>query len=375
MPFGVKMGYDPELLLVDGSGIGIPASKVIPDPASSDKMIVYDNASIEIRPAAGGCLEGMVMNTSDLVRGVYYLINKAKSAGNISKKATITLNPAVRLYDSDLSRPEIREFGCSPFYRMDDNIPMKTTAEVDPDEIPFRCAGFHVHCQYIRKKFKTEAEWLEYLIPRIALMDAVIGLVDVIMNAKAGFTDRAKLRRIMGYGRAGEFRVQEMITIVHEGGRIVNRFFWNKFEYRTLSPWPMSHPAWLWWAGSAVRRCVITDDGILNSINLPDRSEIVSVIQECDYQGALDLWSASIRALGSSFLTSCLSANDSLHRDNLAKLYHMIHHGDGYNYLTGSEDVGSSWERWGRTAYFPSYTTGVFKSRGHSYSHFYKEIE
>lgn len=329
-------GLDPEYLVIDDDGFIVPSELFIPtdfDTIDTSQQIINpstvspDNAAVEIRPDAIGCLQTLSGRTKSLLWFAERQHRLARMKGDIPK-SNFSITPAAELRPEHMDLESVSVFGCAPSLNLTADLDViKQSPEVEASEVTHRSAGFHVH--YSDGESYTEDQLIIRLIPTIQVLDALIGLVDVMMNDAAGLLEASRIRRdLLGYGNGGEFRIANL----HEG----------HFEYRTLSPWPLSHPIWTWWAGSAVRSAFLyaTQE---KASRLPDRSEILDVIRTGDTEAAMPLWLASVAAVREIGINP---GNNSLARRNLAKLHHAIVNG-GHTYYTAGDHPYKAW-RFGR---------------------------
>ena len=334
----MSTGLDPEFFVLDPAGFIVPAEKFIDSAADGEARVVYDNAAVEVRPFAGSCLEGVGNNTTVVMRDAYRQMRLARLQGRIRPNSEISLVPAARLRKADMKMLSVQEFGCSPAKSLGADMTITTVKPiVDPTEIRWRSAGFHVHQSFGDNWSK--AYFTNAAKDSTALCDALIGLVDVQMVYLAGHAQQSCIRRQdIGYGRAGEFRIRPYADNADTSTYVSRREGYGIYEYRTLSPWPLSHPIWSWWAASAVRQCCLTEGRGAIIKKLPDRSEIIDVINSCDFKGADKLWRASLRAWG----TRGRGGNDALAEYSLERIIMAIN-GGGHEFFTLGWNIPRAW--------------------------------
>jgi hypothetical protein len=332
----MSIGLDPEFFIVDGSHHIVPAEKFL-DSAEGD--VAFDNAAVEIRPEQSSCIQGFLSNVRETFHHAMMKMRLARLQGRIPSTSHLSLTPAARLRAGDMNLPSVQQFGCSPSLVVEkDGSLSHTTAQVDPLGFAYRSAGYHVH---VGVAYHTTPEALANIT---ALADVFVGLVDVMMVglASRSWVRGSQIRRLaMGYGRAGEHRVREIPARAEWANPI------KVWEYRTLSPWPLSHPLWSWWAQSAVRHCQIYGNHYNNPLGalkpkLPNRSEVVDVINNCDLAGARELWLAAVRA-ASGGLTG-RDGNDALTPLNIRKLFYCLDR-RGYETLSAGWTPETAWFR------------------------------
>lgn len=330
----MRTGLDPEFFVVDGSNHIIPASRILP---SSNGDVAYDNAAIEIRPAPSTCIQGLLGNTRETFQHAYAMMRLARRRGHIPATSRISFAPALRLRRDATGEPTVLQFGCSPtnVLSADGKDLSMSIPKVDAMTFPYRSAGYHVHCEM------TNTQAQRYLNTILSALDAFVGLADVMMvNAtNRTWVRGSRIRRSeMGYGVAGEHRTR----VRQSTGTSV-----PIVEYRTLSPWPMMSPLWVWWAQSAVRHVV---QYIHNGDNvgrmkqrLPNRSEIVEAINSCDPKAATQLWKATLSAFNGGLPGR--SGNDALTYVNNQSLWWAITHGGASAYIPREWSTAYTWFR------------------------------
>lgn len=331
-----RNGLDPEFLVVDGEGYIVPAEKFL-DTGDPEADVAYDGVAVEVRPRPSRCLAGFGANVRELMWAAMRQYRLARAQGRIPRDARPTFAPLAMLREEDLMLKSAHTFGCSPslVLQSDAKSLVDTTPHVDPFEYHGRSAGFHVHYDLgraastnIAPMMRDEGKWLSYLRHPIQLLDTYLGLLDVMMCHRAGWTEQSRARRLtVGYGVAGEFRVAK------SGGE------WRRVEYRTMSPWPLSHPMWTWWVQSAARYVIAKIPGTFVP-PLP-YNEVQKAINECDNEAAQSMWERAIRVLYRANLGGH-SENDALAKRNLRYVVSALRHG-GHRFWTCGWGVEKSW--------------------------------
>lgn len=301
------LGLDPELLVVDGENFLVPAQRIIKSRAKS-APVAYDGAAIEIRPAPGYCAAALSMNTRELLWNATAQFRLARLKGSIPRDSRISVAPAAMVRPEDMKLKSINQFGCNESLSVNDDLSVSVVRPLPgAEEVPFRTAGYHVHISNNQNvntftgkatpsldvENSKESFLEKYVAPRVAILDAMVGLIDVMMVHLDGHSMESEVRRgLIGYGRGGEIRVRPYGEKNWLNGRM---------EYRTPSPWAMSSPMWSWWLQTSVR-CIM-DVGRLGPSKigpllerLPARSEITDAINRNDAKAARELWMASWRA-------------------------------------------------------------------------------
>ena len=264
----MNTGLDPELLTIYKDTV-VPASYFLdaPERDANGKLnsISFDNAAVEIRPEPSGVLDTLVSNTGRLMHEARARMRLARRRRQIPSESRLSLIPAAALFPTARFIKSVRTFGCSPSQTILDDYGVSTTKTLcDPDDTPFRSAGFHIHQELSHPD--TEQ-------PAVAILDGLLGLTDVLMNDKLGWLRASKIRRfILGYGRAGEHRART----VSSGCRVL--------EYRVMSPWPLLDAKHILWATSTVKSvCENPIDTLLNVLDhYPDRAHIIEAVNNND---------------------------------------------------------------------------------------------
>lgn len=343
----MSTGLDPEFFIGRSTRGVVPAPLLIPDSASeTDATIAYDNAAVEIRHHDPRCLT--TLNSS--IKGSIQKVIRDHFETQVSDKnpQTMILSPAVKLDQSYLDLAELREFGCDPAYQLNERgSPIQFKAGPDPDS-PWRCAGYHVH-----QSVEDHPDYPGDVPPArlaedVKLADIFLGCLDVMMNEQLNYNNEAKVRRSMGYGRAGEFRTRPFGV-----------------EYRVLSPWPLHSPMTTWFIHSAMRQIFGYDSeknthiegstmmrGRVKEILLDtvDWKDAFHAINEQDAKLAYDVWSKAVRTVcdlvGTADVITPSLTNDghnALTPDNLKRMHFVVTRMNPGMYLTAGMRVHNRW--------------------------------
>ena len=265
----MNTGLDPELLTLS-EGYIVPASCFLEAPerdkAGMLPSISYDNAAVEIRPEHSDELNVLADNTECLLHTADAQMRLARRRHLIPPSSKLSFIPAAELHFSARDLESVSSFGCSPSLTVLDDYSSRTTVKLcNPSDTCFRSAGFHIH-QELRHDHTVQAA--------VAVLDGVLGLVDVLENHSRGWTDASRTRRVtLGYGRAGEYRTRR----VESGAQVL--------EYRVMSPWPLANFEHVLWATSVMKIvCGSPLNMLLNVLDsYPDRCAIISAINHDNY--------------------------------------------------------------------------------------------
>lgn len=276
------IGLDPEVLVLDGEDRVVAASHFLGGPGDGEPPpISFDNAAVEMRPYPFRSSQRLTEETGRLFRHAISKTNLAAHWDLIPKGARISLTPCAPLRDIDRAEKSVNTFGCSPASIVTVNHkPLQVKPFVSAEKTALRSAGFHIHRQ-LDPRLNTSA------MVTISVLDGLLGLLDVLVNQKGGYTDAArKRRRILGYGRAGEHRFRRT-----EAGEAI-------LEYRTLSPWPLAAPQGVRYVTSVMNSvCSVPFDQLIVVLDsFPPRGSIMSAINDSDYKTALRLWAQCMNA-------------------------------------------------------------------------------
>jgi len=284
-----SVGNDPEVFVTEKGKI-VPSEKLLKERrtragiadlrdihySDASYKVKVDNAAVEFNFPAATCLQGVLGNISMTLR-------KLKNNYLKPRIHSVCLKAAMELSTDDMKRYQsLLQFGCAPSLLFSNDDLKISRPIVDPRTTRYRSTGYHVHLglakagSYYDSETNNAAKILHTTAGRVRLVricDMIVGLPSVLLERD---TEAVHIRRnVLGYGRAGEFREQP-----------------HGFEYRTLGPWPMAHPAWAWWANSGVRDALQivlagADEEILKKI---PGNEISDAINSNDFKAALRLW-------------------------------------------------------------------------------------
>lgn len=257
---GAVTGADPEVFIVNSKGTVVRAKKYVQMSTSYRKEtyygrsnIIWDNVAAELQPVAGSCAQHVIDRIGMLVRSLFAVVLDPTTRKNYD----ICTTPAMPVTQKNRVA-EVLEFGCSPALLITGQEITEVRPLIDPRECEFRSIGGHVHMSGVKphatsnysarqqpdgkypKRYHSlnnmrngkpysGLEILEDDAEKIKLtqmFDILLGTVGCLFEYRMGNQEAALIRRMMiGYGRAGEFRVNK-----------------KSYEYRTLSPWWMDHP-------------------------------------------------------------------------------------------------------------------------------------
>jgi hypothetical protein len=274
----LNCGLDPELLAMS-NGFIVPGELFVPPPIRDKRTgewnsLSYDNAAVEMRPYHTTSTAKLVKGTTYLLRRANQYLQHAIEGGTVPSDTKFSFAPASMLDNEGASLKSVTTFGCSPSQMVK---PDYSTMDIAPSavaaETRIRSAGFHVHSELVDPLSGQAA---------VALLDATLGLTDVVMNRQNGWCEASRMRRQeLGYGRAGEHRIRIVAT-----GKTV-------LEYRSLSPWPIAHGNTMAWAIDTMRSvCALNTDRLMSTLNrIPARNHIMDAINDSDAVSAKALLS------------------------------------------------------------------------------------
>lgn len=216
-------GSDPEIFAVDENGAVIPAWAYLPDKAhrlefSNGRRAVdgqvaghmfWDGVQAEYTIPAYYC---HMQTSSALKLGMKHVWEAARTANpraTLTHKCVLDVAPEVFRY----ATPEQVDLGCDPSTNVYGE--RHHLDGLNPAELPFRFAGFHMHFGWQTKPEK------EVLVRMVKAMDKIVGVISV--KLLRGLEDE---RRRRYYGQAGEYRLPS-----------------HGLEYRVLSSACLIHPA------------------------------------------------------------------------------------------------------------------------------------
>jgi hypothetical protein len=197
-------GADPEVFIVkpdeDGSDVVVPAWEVLPSK-SEYHGYYWDGYQAEFAPSAGSCHTELTDRFRRKLSNILYAARKHVPKAKLSWASVLPVSPESLLTAED----RFVALGCSPSLNAYDEEPPEGL-RTDPRQLPFRCAGFHVHFSGDGSRLTNSEYDIRGLsddrIKRLVRgMDAIAGVASVAILR--GMED--PLRRRL-YGRAGEFR-------------------------------------------------------------------------------------------------------------------------------------------------------------------------
>ena len=233
----MRLGADPEVFLVDGSGRHLSAIGLIGgdkyNPLQVKGMrkgftLQEDNVALEfgIPPAA---------NADEFVKHIQAVmmagLNKVNKDGKTLKFSTLscTVFPA-----EEMKNPAVYVFGCEPDFNAWTNEENK---KPKPPHIHMRSAGGHIHVET-----KRDAR------DGVRAMDLYLGVPSVLMDVLGG--DRRSM-----YGQRGAYRPKPY-----------------GFEYRTLSNFWIFREELIRWAFRNTERAMNSDLELSNLDSLIERA-------------------------------------------------------------------------------------------------------
>lgn len=284
------MGNDPELFIKMGNRV-LPAESIL---YKKHKKIKIDNAAIELQPGPTTCLQ----EQNKFIADTLYLVKSALTKQGL-EKAHVSLRPVEQLRVKDIEDyRSVCMFGCKPSLVFDGQELKRSQPTVNPRKVRYRSVGYHVHLGLeipemldpkllsytdpIRDLYYKASQILHSTEGRVRLVqmcDLFVGLPAVLLERDLRVPIR---RKVLGYGKAGEFREQP-----------------HGFEYRTLGSWPLLHPMWGWWANAAVRDALqfVVHDQDQDLKRDIDMVKVAEIINDNNLPGALEFWHKAKRNL------------------------------------------------------------------------------
>lgn len=215
------LGQDSEFFLIDKTnGKSIPAHKFFPP---KDEAFTYDTASFysaggfDTNPhykhlGSGGKLkvyrDGYAVEVnSDPVNCRAWLwedlrsaLEFARKSANLPENIIFSTKPLVPIDLNEMEEwpQDLKILGCSP--TLDAYSGTRKVIRVDPQTLPFRTSGAHLHISDIDSITVEPRQWATF----IKLCDLFIGLPQTVL-----FGDELEFERRTLYGQAGEFRKQQ----------------------------------------------------------------------------------------------------------------------------------------------------------------------
>lgn len=256
-----KLGCDPELFLIDTSGvlrascgkIGGTKTKPLPLPIGDGYAVQEDNVAVEFNiPPAETAREFRQSISSTL-----HLLTARLGQ---QYGYTLSKESAASFPDEELESPQALEFGCDPDFNA-------WTGKVNPkpkaDDPNLRSCGGHIHVGIDLQKTEDKRRFIK-------LMDLYIGVPSVLM-------DRGEKRKLL-YGKAGAYRPQLYKGDIHGVEYRTPSNFWI-FDERLVT--------WVWdntaRAAEAVDSQFAIDeykDSILQAINNNDKDMARFLVQQ-----------------------------------------------------------------------------------------------
>lgn len=290
-----SIGNDPEIFVMK-DGFIYPSEKLSRDFTQQDidvkAKLVVDNAAVEAQMNAGTCLSSRNSALTSCLGLLWDTLKKKfKDVADVS--SLISVNAVEQVNPTDLKvLRSLRQFGCSPSLIIKNGEIEISRPEIDATKIPWRSIGFHVHLgqseanenlsEFNTKKYLKDTSFLFRLVQ---MCDLIVGIPGVLLERN---TEAVKIRRrILGYGKAGEFREQP-----------------HGFEYRTIGPWPLLHPMWTWFVNCLTRDAFLLTARHYDKVILPlfDRQEVEDTINNNDLVKAVKIWN-NLKSLGVKHLS------------------------------------------------------------------------
>lgn len=183
---GVYIGADPEIFVVDGAGMVIPAWTFLPkkNPRSKDFYDLYwDGWQAEFQTPARACLAFFADEVRAQLKKLWIALPKG------AKLSIANVVPV----ETDGVPDEYVALGCAPSLNAYDEV---SHATFSGQEVPVRFAGGHIHFGFDTAHYNPAG-----VKAAVKMMDRIAGLSAVCLAREL---DRPERRRI--YGRAGEYR-------------------------------------------------------------------------------------------------------------------------------------------------------------------------
>ena len=307
------VGNDPEFFYMSQRNTPIAAEKFLEPKAVTGHYVTkiyFDNAAIEFAIAPRSCLMELNNEISVAVDALRSRLSQKKLS---TKSERISFRSAEKISKITLNKYDsVRMFACRPSLLLEGETHTVHHPEVNPFEELRRSAGFHVHIGEYDKK----AEFNKQVTYAVKLCDLLAAIPAIFLDRD---TERVQWRRqAIGYGVAGEFRIQP----------------WG-YEYRTLGSWPLSHPVWTWWANATVRMAnsiavsLIATDTTTELFNI-DRAAVEQTINSNNINDARAIWLDVKKILSKEFVLNEAQHNISstfLSTKNTAAVEFLIANG------------------------------------------------
>jgi hypothetical protein len=226
--------------------------------------IVRDGVQAELNPRPNTCRANLANEISQCFRQI---------ALQLSKDVRVDFTPVVKVSEEEFASlsEKSKEFGCAP----SKNIYGENKITVDAREYKYRSAGGHIHIGVLSNthiKINKAIRDYERMVP---LLDLIVGNTCVLIDRNPWNKERRKV-----YGRAGEHR-----TPAHG------------LEYRTLSNfWLQSYQLMSFVYGLTRLAVNIVANSYSDYeydkelMNLVDKKDIVTAINENDFDLAMSNW-------------------------------------------------------------------------------------
>lgn len=342
--YTVTVGNDPELFIK--RGIYLVPAEFLAEKRTFPRFLKVDNAAVEIHPGPHTCLQ---QQNADIAAQISSLKKLLGEDYNIS------LRTCERIRPRDLSKyKSLTSFGCSPSLVFHPNHGvMPSVPEANPLIVRERSIGYHVHLgtrtplavkrdiaamervinvnperlKALKNHDLKLAELLHTTEGRVRLVqacDLLVGLPAVLIDRDSRQVWR---RKLLGYGKAGEFREQK-----------------HGFEYRTLGPWALKHPMFAWWANAMVRDALIAT---MNDLDIELKKhvsmlEVAKAINTNNLYDAVPLWNKVKKIIGTEF-DSLAVGSHPCHSSNIKKFEFIVANG-GIKFVLGKNNSLDVWE-------------------------------
>jgi hypothetical protein len=216
-----SVGSDPEIFVTDEAGEVIPAFTFLPRKLNAightGGTHFHDGFQAEWTTQVGPSYPECISFLCDKVREGMLRVLKAARAQNPS--ATLSIASVVPIPEHMQTQydPGYFQLGCSPSLNVYGEEPL---AVEDPIQLPFRCAGWHMHFglkSYLGSSYHQTVP--DYVIPgAIRMLDRILGVMMVSLGQEYRYPERRTLYGRAGeyrYGRTLEYRVPEVLLGAH----------------------------------------------------------------------------------------------------------------------------------------------------------------
>ena len=222
-----NVGSDPEIFAVDGQGHVVPAFAYLPAKGSAAQIpylgeaamstshylagskLFWDGFQAEFTTSPTYCIASLMDSVRQGLREVYYRARALVKDARLTPQCVVETPPELLMS----SPPECVLLGCAPSHNAYFEGMNPVLGEVNPSELPFRFAGFHIHmgCGSLSVANAKKI---------VKVIDKIAGVASVCV-----FRGLEDVRRRRYYGLAGEFRLPD-----------------HGLEYRVLSSVGLAHP-------------------------------------------------------------------------------------------------------------------------------------